>query len=185
MNEAALNPEAKGKVVGEGHAAISCQNTRAWRLPITSTSFTSTTINSGRTLLRKSWPDPGPEVRWVFWMLVFKGVWVSLQTFAAASPPVKLYTSCAPQSCSLSVCFTPDTGFLEPKLHSPHHHVRLNCLSSALSLATAASKNNTLFTIKVWVMQQNICHSETTNIIGHLSAILRNGYGHHLSYGFQ
>lgn len=51
--------------------------------------------------------------------------------------------------------------------------------------ATATSKNSTLFTIKAWVMQQSTCHSETTNIIGHLSAILRNGYRHNLSYGLQ
>lgn len=95
MNETALNPEAKGKVVGEGHAAVSCQDTGLWHLPLASTSCTCTTINSGRTLLRKSWPDPAPEVYWVFWMLAFKGVRVSLQTFAATSPPVKIYTLCA------------------------------------------------------------------------------------------
>lgn len=52
MNETALNPEAKGKGVGEGDSAISCQDTEAWHLPVTNTSFTCATINSGRTLLR-------------------------------------------------------------------------------------------------------------------------------------
>lgn len=126
-------------MVGEGHAAVSCQDTGAWYLPLASTPCTCTTKNSGRTLLRKSWPDRAPEVHWVFWMLVFKGVRVSLQTSAAASPPVKIYTSCAPQICSLCICFTTDTGFLEPKLHSPHQ-VRLNCLSSALLLQQPQAK---------------------------------------------
>lgn len=171
-------------MVGEGHAAVSCQDTGAWYLPLASTPCTCTTKNSGTTLLRKSWPDRAPEVHWVFWMLVFKGVRVSLQTSAAASPPVKIYTSCAPQICSLCICFTTDTGFLEPKIaFSSSSQAELPQL--CFIAATAASKNSTLFTIKVWVMQQSTCNSETTNIIGHLSAILRNGYRHHLSYGFQ
>lgn len=170
-------------MVGEGHAAISCQDTEAWHLPVTNTPFTCATINSGRTLLRKSWPDPGPEVHWAFWMLVFKGVRVSLQTLAAASPPVKIHASCAPQSCSLSICFRYKVFGTKIAFSSSSRQAELPQL--CFIPATATSKNNTLFTIKVWVMQQNICHSETTNIIGHLSAILRNGYRHHLSYGFQ
>lgn len=51
--------------------------------------------------------------------------------------------------------------------------------------ATAGRKNDTLFTMKMQVMQWNIRLSETTNVIVHLSAILRKWLWAYVSYRFH
>lgn len=169
----AVKSRSQGEEVREGHDAISSQATRAW-WPLLAKH-----IPLCGSLLRKPRSDPGPKAHVHY---------QASKEFRSQSKLVFTTWNCH-SMCSLKLqpvsyaknCFTPDAflilqfgnRFALAHTTVPSSLTRAEQPQLCFIPATAGRKNDTLFTMKMQVMQWNIRLSETTNVIVHLSAILR------------